>query len=294
VIVLSSYKDWPSGIRHLVYAWHLFRLSRGAGGIVAFDVHATGLAAVVAGKLRGIPAVIRIGGDFLWEHYVNRTSDMLPLPAFYDHRERWSGKERFVFAVMKSVIKRAQLAVSTSWLIDIWQKPYKLDRSRVLVIENGIESKLASVPPVKKNFLMFGRQIPLKNAEAFRKAFAKAKRKHHDIELEEGVVSQKELMEKMRSCYAVVLPSVSDVTPNYILEAMRYNKPFILTKYSGYAEPYKEYGVLVDPLSIDDMTRGIELLADPNEYENRVAKVAAFTTVRTYDDIAREFVALLK
>ncbi len=293
VAVLSLYKRLPSGIRHVMYAIRLFRCSRGVDAIIAFDIHATGLASVVVGTVRGIPAIIRVGGDFLWEHYVNRTGDLLPLPQFYSHRERWGLKEKLILALMRAVIVRATLVCSSGWIVELWRKSYALNNSRVHVIENAIGAKLESIPPARKNFLMFGRQIPLKNTAAFRSAFAKAKKKHPEIELEEGIVSQKELMEKMRSCYAVVLPSISDVTPNYILEAMRYNKPFILTKYSGYAEPYKAYGVLIDPLSIDDMARGIELLADPNECENRIAKVATFTTLRTYDDIARDFISFI-
>ena len=89
------------------------------------------------------------------------------------------------------------------------------------------------------------------------------------------------------------MPSLSDVSPNYILDAIRCGKPFLLTKYSGYAERFKEYGVIVDPLSKGDMTRGILELCDPTNYERMRSDIARFTDVRTYETIAREFLAIL-
>ena len=132
----------------------------------------------------------------------------------------------------------------------------------------------------------------MKNNEAFRAAFIKAKNLHPDIELEEGVIPHDELMRRMQECYAVVLPSISDVTPNYIIEAIRCGKPFLLTKYSGFAERFGDYGVIVDPLSEEDMTRGVMALAEPKTYDMYKERLSAFSEVRTFDDIAREFLAL--
>jgi glycosyltransferase involved in cell wall biosynthesis len=294
VVVLSAYKKWPSGIRHALFALELFRRARGADALIAFDVHAAGLPAAIVARLRHIPAVIRVGGDFLWEHYGNRTGDFVPLTEFYARRDLWSTKERFIFKLERSVVRRAMLAFSSRWIADIWQDPYGIEAARVSVIENAIPSKLDSVAPVRKNFIFYSRQIPLKNHAAFRRAFAKAKEKYPEIELEEGMVSHAELMERMKSCYAAVVPSLSEVTPNYIIDALRCAKPFLLTKYSGYAERFKDYGVIVDPLDEADMARGIEHLADPATYAPLQERAARFNEVRTYDDIAKEFIALLQ
>jgi glycosyltransferase involved in cell wall biosynthesis len=152
----------------------------------------------------------------------------------------------------------------------------------------------SSQQPVRKNFLFYSRQIPLKNHAAFRRAFAQAQRTHPDIELEEGMVPHEELMRKIKNCYAVVVPSISDVAPNYVLDAIRFGKPFLLTKYSGYAERFKDYGVIVDPLDEADMARGIEELAKPEVYERLQKRITAFSERHTFDDIAREFLALLR
>ncbi len=293
VVLYGSLKTWPSGVRHMLYAfklmWHSFR----ADLIIAFDTYSVGLPAVIASTLTRTPVVIRIGGDFIWEMYTERTGDLLPLPEIYNERDRWGSKENTIFKIQRWVIPRAHLAFSCEWIRDLWKAVYDIDDARAHVIENAIPPKLESKKPARKNFAFYARQIALKNNDAFRRAFIKAKNLHPDIELEEGMVEKDDLMRRMQSCYAVVLPSISDVTPNYIIDAIRCGKPFILTKYSGYAERFKDYGVIVDPLSEEDMTRRVMALADAKTYALYKERIDAFNEVRSFDDIAREFTSIV-
>lgn len=293
VVLYGGLKKLPPGVRHLLYAAKLVWRARHADAIIAFDTYSVGLPAAVAGILTRTPVVARIGGDFMWEMYTERTHDLITLPQVYEMRDKWSFKERVIFALQGWVIHRVDLAFSCEWIRNIWQHVYALNASRTHVIENAIPPRETSVAPVKKNFLFYTRQLALKNHAAFRRAFAKAKEVRPGIELEEGMVPHDELMRRMREGYAIVLPSISDVTPNYITDAIRCGKPFLLTKNSGFAERFKEYGTIVDPLSEADMTRGILALADDETYAAYAAKIAAFDGFRSYDDIAREFVAVL-
>ena len=292
VVLYGSLKSWPTGLRHALYCLKLIRHSFGASSIIAFDTYSVGLPAVVASIVTRAPVIIRIGGDFIWEMYTERTGDLLPLPDIYRERNRWGSKERFIFRVQRWVIPRVNLAFSCEWIRDIWSDVYAFDALHAHVIENPIPPKLESKKPVRKNFAFYTRQIALKNNDAFRRAFNRAKNLHPDIELEEGMVPKDDLMRRMQECYAVVLPSISDVTPNYIIDAIRCGKPFLLTKYSGYAERFSDYGVIVDPLSEEDMTRGIMALAEEKTYDIYRKRLSEFDTVRTFDDIAREFVRI--
>ncbi len=294
VVLYGSLKSWPSGIRHVAYALKLMRHAFGARAIIAFDTYSVGLPAVIASLFTRSPVIVRIGGDFIWEMYTERTHDLLPLPEIYNAREKWGPKERMIFRIQKWVIPRVHLAFSCNWIRDIWSSVYDIDPARVHVIENPIQPKLESHEPARKNFLFYTRQIALKNSEAFRRAFTKAKNVYPDIELEEGVIPKEELMQRMQDCYAVVLPSISDVTPNYIVDAIRCGKPFLLTKYSGFAERFHDLGVIVDPLSEEDMTRGVMTLAEDKSYESYKKHLAEFSEVHTFDDIAKEFLAITK
>lgn len=293
VVLYGTLKSWPSGLRHALYCLKLIRHSFGATAIIAFDTYSVGLPATLASIITRAPVIIRIGGDFIWEMYTERSGDLLPLPFIYSERSRWGSKERLIFRIQSWVIPRVNLAFSCEWIRDLWQTVYTFDAAHAHVIENPIEAKLVSKNPTRKNFAFYTRQIALKNHDAFRRSFTRAKNLHPDIELEEGMVSHEDLMRRMQECYAVVLPSISDVTPNYIIDAIRCGKPFLLTKHSGYAERFKDYGVIVDPMSEEDMTRGVMALAEPNTYDMYKKRLAEFNEVRTFDDIARDFLAIV-
>ncbi len=294
-VVLVRYgflKRFPSGIRHVLFAIKLLIKSYGTDAMIAFDTYSGGLPAVIVSVLTGRFFLIRIGGDFVWEMYIERTRDLVPLPDIYRRRDKWNWKERLSFSVSWWVLRRASVVFSSAWLLGIWKDVYKIDPSRVYVIENAIGGKIQPIAPARRNFIFYTRQIALKNAAAFKRAFAKAKIAHPEIELDEGMVPHDELERRMRECYAVVLPSISEVTPNYIIDAIRCGKPFLLTKYSGYAERFKNYGVIVDPLDEEEMARGIIELATPEIYRRLQSRISTFKESHTYDDIAREFVEI--
>ena len=108
----------------------------------------------------------------------------------------------------------------------------------IYVIENFIGEKEKSEKYLKKNFLWYVRDIKLKNGLLLKEAFENVKQKSGEIILETGNLSHEKLFQKIKDCYAVILPSLSDIGPNYILDAIRFNKPFILTKYSDYYEKF--------------------------------------------------------
>ena len=171
--------------------------------------------------------------------------------------------------------------------------PYGLEQDRVRVIGNAVEAPLPSEPPTKKNFLWYVRPIAMKNGTNVHAAFEKAKETFPDIELEEGQLAKPQLLDRMKSCYAVILPSLTEISPNYILDALRFKKPFIIDKYSGFAKWLAPYGLVVDPLDIGDIAKAIEELASEEGYARAIKSVAAFELVRTYDDLAVDFLKLL-
>ncbi len=292
LVLFGGLKKYPSGLRHLLYVFTLFGAARGADAIFAFDTYSVGVPAALVARLRGIPLVIRIGGDFVWETYVERTKKLIPLPHFYEKLPRLHLKERVAFALVRWMLSRAKLAFNTEWLLEIWQKPYGIHRERAHVVANVIGERLAPLASDNK-VLLYGRTIAMKNRDAFARAFATAKKHGVALELETGQVTHKELLERMRSAYAVAVPSISEVAPNTIIDAIRCGKPFILSKYSGYAEPCKDLGVIVDPLDEESMAAGIQKIADSQEYARMQEHIRNFTEVRTFDDVTRELLALI-
>lgn len=293
IVKFADFRMLPSGVRHFVYFVALLRHALRSDGIIAFDTFTTGLPAYAASRLAGRPLAIRIGGDFLWEHYVERTRDLVPLPDVYTKKEAWNWKERIIFRITRMLLNRTRPVFNARWLRDIWCREYAVSPERTHIIENAIDPKVRAKPHTRRNFVVFSRQITLKNIPLFSRAFETAKAKHSDIELEIDCIPREEMLRRLQLCYAVAIPSISDVAPNMALEAIRFGKPFLLTKYSDYAERFSNMSVVVDPLSEDDMVRGILALCDKETYVRLSGNVASFTEVRSFLTIAREFARLL-
>ena len=294
VVLFGGLRGYPSGVRHFLYAFKLWHAARRADAIFAFDTYSVGVPAVFVGMFRRVPVVIRIGGDFVWESYIERTKDLVPLPDFYRSPRDLNRKERVAKSLVTWMLRHAHLAFNTPWLLDIWHEPYTIDPKRTHVVENVIGARFDRTPVTNRSVLLYGRQITLKNTIAFRAAFEAMRTRGVMLVLEEGMVPYGELIEKICACYAVAVPSISEVAPNSVIDAIRCGVPFILTKHSGYAEKYKDMGIIIDPLSQTDMERGISAIADPANYARLCANIAAYTDVRTYDDVAREMLAIIK
>ncbi len=293
VVLYGSLRSFPTGVRHLLYAAKLLYVARKADAIIAFDTYSTGVPATLVALALRIPVIVRVGGDFVWESYVERTEKLVPLPHFYEHLPRLGMRERVAFRLVRWMLTHAELAFNTRWLLDIWQPVYGFPFERAHIVENAIGERFAAEES-DHTLLFYGRSLALKNGSAFRRAFAHARRRGLPLTLEARIVPHDKLIERIRRAHAVVIPSISDVAPNTIIDALRCGKPFLLTKYSGYAEKFKEYGIIVDPLDEEDMTRGMEALADPKTYKELCARIAQFTEVRTYDDVAEDFLGLLQ
>ncbi len=285
----------PSVLRHLVFACKILAPVRAADWIFVLDTFSAALPTVFLAWLFRKKTIIRIGGDFLWEQYVERTGEPIVLPDFYDAKRAFTLKEKAVFWLTKFVVHRAtRLIFSTSWQRDIWLKPYGISVERTEIVRNFMGRKERAKPISKKNFVFAGRPLRLKNAGLLKEAFTLASRTVPDIELEFLSLPHSELMEHLSSSYAVVVPSLSEVSPNLVLEAIRYSKPFIATKQCGLYHELRELGMWVDPLREEELVNAIRRLSDDRHYEEQVRKLEKFSDVREWDAIARDVISVFK
>lgn len=293
IVAFSALKKFPTGIRHVMYAFKLVPALIGADTVIALDTFTVALPAAALSTVMRVPLIIRTGGDFLWESYIERTHDPLPLTFFYEKHKPFTRKERIVFALTRWVVRRATSVVfSTTFQRDIWVPAYRI-RKETFIIDNAIAQTLAGLPSTHKSFISFGRPLFLKNDATLADAFALAQKRVPDISLETGMVPHDQLMEKIRACYAVIVPSISEVSPNLILDAMRCGKPFILTKYSGFADRYTQFGLICDPLSVEDIANKIVQLCDDQLYGELSRRIMENPPTRTYADVTDDFLKLI-
>ena len=113
-----------------------------------------------------------------------------------------------------------------------------------------------------------------------------------DIEMISGITHSK-LQEKIKNCYAVILPSFSEVCPNFILEAASYSKPFIMTEETGLKEIYNKGGIFVDPFDKKALKQAILDMSDHAKYEKYKDEITNVNASRSWSEVAKEFLNIL-
>lgn len=289
-------KKLPILVRHVVFLVRTLLLLRGVECIIALDTLSTGVPAVLAARITGKKVIVRVGGDFLWESYVERTGKKILFSEFYRSQRQLSFKEKIIFQLTKYLLQNASaIAFSTEWQRDIFADGYGLDKHKAFIVENFYGERNKGIAPSEKNFLWAGRRITLKNIDILEDAFKRAKKKKDDIKLELFMnIPHHELMEKIKRCYAIIVPSVSDISPNLVLEGIMYGKPFVLTRYTGLREKLSDVGLFVDPLDPTDISEKILLLSRDDIYQKYVKNISQFNFLHSYDDIAGELINIYK
>lgn len=272
----------PTGIRHIYYLIKIFPAVINSDFVLALDTFSVGLPASIIGKILNVPVIIRTGGDFLWEGYVERTKDKVLLRDFYNTRQNSLNiKEQIIYLLTKFTLKIAtKIVFSTKWQKDIWMKPYEIKEDKVSIIENFYGPKRESSLQ-DKVFLGSTRPLVWKNLDILPK------------EVVTKNMSYEEMMDAMSKCYAVVLASLGDISPNMILDAISFNKPFILTKENGISDRVKDIAIFVDPLNSEEIKEKMNWLLDRKNYEEQKKKIEDFKFTHTWQEISQEFLKLV-
>ena len=117
--------------------------------------------------------------------------------------------------------------------------------------------------------LLVGRNDPVKGVKYLIEAFEKIKPEFPDFKLvlageglPEGKLSLEKVREKMRDCYCLVVPSISEGLPRVILEAMALAKPVVASRVGGIPELVKdnETGFLTEPGNAVELAGKLRIL----------------------------------
>ncbi|MDD5152964.1 MAG: glycosyltransferase family 4 protein [Candidatus Pacebacteria bacterium] len=298
VVMYRPFRKIPSGLRHFAYLIKLLLVGGKADVILGFDYLSVGLPAVLAGKILRKKVVLRIGGDFLWEEFVERTQKKILLSKFYEEKRVYTFKEKLIFIFTRFVFRNCSAIVFNSgWLRDIFVKAYRLDVKKTKIIENAYEfAKIVKLEkPTKKVFIWAGRQIFFKNISTLELAFENAKKKNPSLSLK--IIKNalhKELIKEIESCYAVIYPSLSEVNPNLVLEGISCGKPSIVTEETGINDFLEGKVVFANPLDQDDITEKILSLANDETYQKCCKQIKKITQQHTYIQIGKEYKDLIE
>ena len=277
----------PSGFRHFFYFLKIIPEVLWCDFIFILDTFSVGWPATCAAKLFGKKVIIRTGGDFLWEGYVERNKELVLLRDFYQTTQKtWSQKERLIFRMTKWTLHHTDaLIFSTKWQRDIWYRPYNLEKIKLFFVENYYGLKEESFKPKDKEFIASTRPLVWKNLDVLKEVGVK-------IHLENS--PYKEFMDKLAHAYAVILVSLGDISPNLILDAIRYNKPFIITEENGLMDRIRDIAIIVNPKNPSDIKNKVLWLCEKDNYNNQVKKIKNFNFLHTWKEITDEIIDIWK
>lgn len=294
-------RAFPPLVRHILYFLKIIRKGWNADLILVLDTWSAAVPAMYACKLMRKKYLIRTGGDFLWESYVERTGDLALFSEFYETRTgRFSRKEKLIFRLGGDALRGAVTIIfSTNWQKGIFEKAYKLDPKKSTVIENYCGVREPIVEPENRMFIAGTRPLRWKNVELLKECFSEAQEAIQrlnlpPIELDCGKAVYDSFVEKIHRSYAVILVSLGDISPNMILDAVKCGTPFIVTKEIGITHLVKDAGIFVDPQNKKDIVDKIIWLADPKNRATQAEKVRQLPFAHSWEEIAGEIVAVWK
>lgn len=290
----------PTGLRHVFYFFKILPAVFWCDFIIALDTWSVALPAVLAAKLFGKKFIIRTGGDFLWESYVERTGELVLFKNFYQKsKPNFSFKERFIFWLTGFILRNADMVIfSTDWQRKIFIGAYGIRQEKTAIVENFYGKKESDLAHGKKVFMASTRPLRWKNTRRLKEAFISAQKQLEDgekeLKLDLELAPYDEFMKKVSECYAFILVSLGDISPNMIMDAIRFNRPFIVTKETGIYDRIKDIAIFVDPENTKEIAEKIVWLSRPENYEKQKEKIRSFSFTHTWENIAAEIVDIAK
>ncbi len=294
LITFSRVRGVPRVFRHIWYGVLVWRAAKGAQAVLGFDSWSTGAPALCAARLRGIPFVARIGGDFLWERYVARTGDLIRLSEFYATHPTLSVQERIIHRGTRALCSLStHLVFNSLWLKNLWEQEYALTASRTSVIQNTYP-EITPYPSQGYVMVSAGRAHTLKNYDLLTRVVERVRADFPEVVLDTRVLDTEAHRERLKDAYAVVIPSVSEVSPNSAIDALQYGKPVILSSDTGITDRLGSVGMFVDTRSAEQLETALRNILNPREYERRLEAIRSFSFVHSWEEVTREFITLLE
>lgn len=276
------------------------------------------LPALFVTKVMRKKVAVRIGGDFLWERAFESGKTDLPIEAYYAQHKKTPMEIMKFFLLRYLISKMDFLIFSSEFQKNLYIKYFNKKISRAAVIENpfpAISKKSLDFPHLPLILLYAGRLVKLKNVKTLLYAFADLKKQaskplilnivgegpeeealrviSKELHLENSIkfeksISHKEVLRKIKTCWLAVLPSLSDISPNFVLESYASGVPVIVTKEIGLPQRILQNTLTFSPQDRGELTALMLSLLEEGRWKEYHEAILGMDTTRSFADAARE------
>ncbi len=287
------------------YRKALRRTAKDADIVYAFSSVSCGVPLMFSG-LKKPKKVLRLGGDFFWERYTDK-GGMKNLREWYQHKP---SKQKTMRKILNSF---DHIVFSTDFQKHIYEKHYPTLPTHS-VIENALPHGSPSHHDRNSPFrlLFMGRFVGFKNLPALLEAVSELptvrltlvgdgpmRSKIFDVIANLGIEQH---VEVLPSAYSdekqkifeendlLVIPSLTEISPNVALEARVSGLPVLLTERTGLSEKLRDGMVtasLHDPSEIAEAIKNVR-----DDYDQIANNASKEPEKRNWEDVADDHVAL--
>ena len=293
-------------VRWLRYAKQLKK--HGDADIVyAFSSVSCGMPVIFA-RLTLPKKILRLGGDFFWERYTDRGGNF-SLREWY--RTKLSG---FSFQVSGFILRSFDhIVFSTKFQQEIYESHYE-NLPPHSVIENAVPSGNPVKHEKHKKFrlLFMGRFVGFKNLPTLVRALkhlddvqltfvgsgplkGKLKSLRRKYRLKKRIKIEKpvhgeEKRQVLLDHDLLVIPSITEISPNVALEARAAGLPVLLTQETGLTDHLRD-GMIVTDLSSEGRIAGA-IVDAMEKYDQYATAAAESRSGRDWDAVSKEHIGL--
>lgn len=303
---------------YINYFKALHRAAKDTDRIYAFDHFSAGIPSAIFSKIYKKDFYIRVGGDFIWERYLDYNDEVFTLRDFYDKNLHLKA-ENTRFRIIKWVFKQTSgIIFTTQFQLQIFKKYYDLSPDKLFVVNNPINKDIdISRKEFNKEIIMAGRFISKNNILNLIRAWQNIKDTSYrliligegalkskmevlikELGLTERVIiepklSREDLSQRLSKAYLAIWPSLTDISPNSMLEALNVNVPVVSSSEIGF-DWLKDKIKIFDPRNVDDISQTINNLLDESNYKKYQEIIDSIEYSYDYAQAAQDTINILK
>lgn len=310
--VIRVSRQWPKPIQWVLYFFYALCETAGSAVVYAFDPTAAGIPAYLASKLLGRPLLLRLGGDPIWERTVEKNKRFLTIEEYY--KKGYQRKDApLLYKLIVGVLKRARaVVVYNQFFKDFFCTHFHALPGKIHIVKNPV-FKRESASEILSNeptIIFAGRFVSYKNLPFVMRAFDNVRSKlgrgrllligdgpekdallKLKAELKEGKfiefkdkLAQDALFEEIKRSAFAIAPALNEFNPNFILEALSFGKPALISRGNGLSVALPEE-FLFDPFDQRELEAKLESLLNPENYKRAVNKIKEIPMGQSWENV---------